>query len=60
MLGPGVDASGKHNNFVALGLGVPPLPLWAHGEPAAMPALLFFHPAHDPCERNGTGRTWCA
>ena len=27
---------------VALGLGVPPLPLWAHGEPAAMPALLFF------------------
>jgi hypothetical protein len=24
------------------GSGVPPLPLWAHGEPAAMPALFFF------------------
>jgi hypothetical protein len=23
------------------GSGVPPLPLWAHGEPAAMPALFF-------------------
>jgi hypothetical protein len=27
---------------MTLGLGVPPLPLWAHGEPAAMPALFFF------------------
>lgn len=42
MLGAEVDWSGDDYNFVALGLGVPPLPLWAHGEPAAMPALLFF------------------
>jgi hypothetical protein len=28
----------------ALGPGVPPLPLWAHGEPAATPALLFGDP----------------
>jgi hypothetical protein len=41
MLGAEVDWSGADDNFVALGLGVPPLPLWAHGEPAAMPALLF-------------------
>jgi len=42
MLGSGVDAVGVLDNFEALGLGVPPLPLWAHGEPAEMPALLFF------------------
>ncbi len=39
--GPEVDWSGDDDNLVALGLGVPPLPLWAHGEPAEMPALLF-------------------
>ncbi len=48
MLGPAVDWS-RESNFDALGLGVPPLPLWAHGEPAAMPALLFSGP-----------RTWTA
>jgi hypothetical protein len=42
MLGWGVDEGGARDKFEALGLGVPPLPLWAHGEPAAMPALLFF------------------
>src|SRR6266542_4940441 len=45
MLGAEVDWSGDDDNFMALGLGVPPLPLWAHGEPAAMPALLFLDAA---------------
>jgi len=40
MLAP-IGVSDTHH-FAALGLGVPPLPLWAHGEPAEMPAPHFF------------------
>src|SRR6266498_3829123 len=57
MLGPEVDWSGVDDNFMALGLGVPPLPLWAHGEPAAMPALLFFAP-RKPHAPNGALDAW--
>jgi hypothetical protein len=57
-LGPTVDLSGGDDKLEALGLGVPPLPLWAHGEPAAMPALLFFSgtveaPGPEPASLSG-------
>ncbi len=57
MLGAEVDWSGDDDNLLALGLGVPPLPLWAHGEPAAMPALLFFAP-RKPHAPNGALDAW--
>jgi len=56
MLGSGVDAVGALDNFEALGLGVPPLPRWAHGEPAEMPALLFFPCLAQPRIARGAGR----
>ena len=43
---PGFDENGTRT-FEALGLGVPPLPLWAHEEPAEMPAPHFF-PSVEP------------
>jgi hypothetical protein len=48
------DATHSIFDFIALGLGVPPLPLWAHGEPAEMPAPHFFSPGTRSRPATGT------